>query len=96
MCLVIREKEVKEDKKKRKRGKKRKKRLLLQNAGLNISKMKNKVYSFQNYRKAQNKGTKNNNIYMKRAKIKNSLETKKKNPKNKQKKPHIQNSTQIS
>lgn len=36
--------------------------------------MKNKVYSFQNCTKAQNKGTKKNNPYIKRTKIKNYLE----------------------
>lgn len=39
--------------------------------------MKNKVYSFQNCRKARNKGAKENNPCIKRAKINNSLEEKK-------------------
>ena len=41
--------------------------------------MKTKVYSFQNCRKDQNKGTEKNNSYIKRTTIKNSLETKTKN-----------------
>lgn len=41
--------------------------------------MKTKVYSFQNCRKDQNKGTKKNNSYMKRTTTKNSLEIKRKN-----------------